>query len=115
MSSFWDSLGQKLLDGTLKYEEVHELVEFLREFDAVNNNAIATMMKPWLRTMSRYEFVDWDKFLHDVQHKGMDKRTLEEFIEQLHSYDHSVDQVLMNSFWKDKHYWKKHTEYRNEA
>jgi hypothetical protein len=113
MSSFWDSLGQKLFDGTLKYKEVAELVEFLREFESVNGDVIVSMLKPWLKTMSRYEFVDWDTFLHDMQTKGMPRRTLEEFISQMHSYDHSVDQVIMNSFWKDKHYWKKHTVYRN--
>lgn len=113
MSSFWDSLGQKIVDGTIKYEEIAELVEFLKEFEAVNGNVIVSMQKPWLRTMSRYEFADWGMFLHDMQNKGMSRRTLEEFISQMHSYDHTVDQVIMNSFWKDKHYWKKHKVYRN--
>ena len=113
MSSFWDGLGQKFYDNKLTFEDIADLLEFLRGFDKVNNNMVSTMLKKTLYNMTSYEFVDYDKFEQDLQNKGMSRRTLEFFIGTLHDFDHAYEQILMNSYYKDKRYWHKHKMYRS--
>jgi hypothetical protein len=111
MSSFWDSIGQKLLDGKLELPEVMDLIIFLKEMDLKNNNVTSEYLRKAYGY--GYKFKDYDTLVHDIQNKGINKDQLGNIFSNLHSFDHETDQVIMNSYDKDKHYWVKHVTYRN--
>lgn len=111
MSSLWDSFGQKISDGSIRIEEMVELIVFCKEFDELNANVLAlTVIKPL--SWCKYTFTDWDAF-EKYMHGQVNKQLLEYFISTLHDFDHANEQIVMYSFSKDKHYWKKHKVYRS--
>jgi hypothetical protein len=112
MSSLWDSFAQKIQSGNIDIEEFTELIEFLKEFDAVNNGIMKNLMITQLNFV-HHNFVDWDLFEAYIKTGSVHKRVLEWFISTLHDFDHANDQVIMYSFSKNKHYWSKHHTYRN--
>jgi hypothetical protein len=114
MSSLWDSFAQKLRDDSLTFEELAELLAFLREFDEANGGIIARDMPRYMRHY-QYAFTTYDQLENDVQNKGISKQALAWFIETLHDIDHSFDQVMMYTFYpgKGKHYWKTHKSFKS--
>jgi len=112
MSSMWDFYGFKFYDGTLKFEEIAELVEFLRGFDEVHDGMVGKALM-WHLSPAGYTWHGYDQFLVDLQNKGMSKQTLEYFLGELHTFDHEHKEILMYSFGKDKNYWSKHRVYES--
>jgi hypothetical protein len=111
MSSLWDEYAQKIYTGKIKIEEMTDLVEFLRGFDAVNKNIIGDGLKRWMKP-SGYEFTDYLAFEGHLKGK-VHPHVLNYFIGALHDFDHANEQVLMYSFTKNKNYWRKHHTFRN--
>jgi pantothenate kinase len=111
MSSFWDDVGSRLLKGTYKFEELESLVIFLKEMDDKNENVIVNAISQ--SYLGGYEWRGYDQLLTDVQNKGISLNQLGYFLSNLHDADHGIDQVIMNAYSKDKHYWVKHKVYRS--
>jgi hypothetical protein len=112
MSSLWDSFAQKIHGGNIQIEEVVELIEFLEEFDVVNNNIIKDLMSHQLKFV-HHDFIDLELFRLYIQTGSVHRVVLEYFISALHDFDHANEQVLMYTFDKNKHYWAKHHTYKN--
>ena len=115
MSSTWDMFTNKIGNGSLSLAEFASLLEFLREFDAANDNIISKVM-PFHMRHYNYTFTTFDQLEKDVQEKGITKEGLLWFISTIHDIDHSIDQVMMYTFdetGKKKHYWKTHKSFRS--
>lgn len=113
MSSLWDSFAQKIHSGNIMIDEMVELIEFIKEFDNVNDNIISHTMITRLKNLTNFDFSDWNMFSIYMQTGSVHRVILEYFISELHTFDHENEQVLMYSFTKDKHYWVKHHTFRN--
>lgn len=112
MSSLWDEYAQKIYSGNIQIEDITGLINFLRDFDKVNNNVIGILIKRHLGFV-KYDFIDWDMFEINMKTGSVHRRVLEYFIGALHDFDHANEQVLMYTFTTNKNYWKKHTMYKN--
>lgn len=111
MSSFWDDVGIRLMNGTYKFEELESLIAFLKEMDIKNNNVVLNSVST--SYLGGYVWGGYDQLLSDVQNKGISLSQLGYFLSNLHDFDHMFDQIIMNSYYKDKHYWAKHEVYRS--
>lgn len=111
MSSFWDNIGQALNDDSLTFDRVLELINFLKEMDATNNNIIFDFLSRCY--IPNYKFIDYNTLLHDMQNKGITKTSLGWVFSNLHDFDHRNNEIIMYSYSRDKHHWLKHTIYRS--
>lgn len=111
MSSLWDSFAQKIYSGNIDIDEIVDLIEFLKDFDKVNNNIVGDSVRKQLGFI-RYNFIDWDMFEIYIKTGSVHRRVLEYFIGALHDFDHSNEQVLMYTYELKKRYWKTHTQFK---
>jgi hypothetical protein len=107
MTSLWDDLGGKVLNGQITRTEMADLIEFLRGFEKANN--ITPLNK---LALTKYNFIDFDTFEKDLNEGKLHRETLGYFIAELHSFDHRNEDILMISFSKNKKYWHKHHTFR---
>lgn len=110
-SSFWDNIGQSLNDGSLTFERVSDLFNFLEEMDSINDSIIFNFLSRCYTP--DYKFIDYDTLLYDMQNKGITKNSLLWIFSNLHDFDHRNNEIIMYSYSKDKHYWSNHKIYRS--
>lgn len=111
MTAEWDAFAHKIRANSMTIEDITGLVEFLKEFDAANNDIIVTGVKRYMEVW-HFDFTGWEMFMNQCLTGKMSSRQMETLIGYLHDFDHGNEQVLAYTIGK-KHYWRDHKSFRS--